>query len=178
MKVRQICMMVLLCGPDRAIRTGFVSCGSCLKWVWERGVRGTSVGTGVAGSCERNARRIAATEEADCRDRQEISFTLNQESYETGYTFLSAPVPLLQEGAGLSGGTAAAGTVQPHRNQDDRRTGRTRSGRPLRLLLRTDILRRGQESARGRYYARRGGGRTPYGPRRAIGGKPFLRKKE
>lgn len=36
----------------------------------------------------------------------------------------------------------------------------------------------GQESARGRYYARRGGGRTPYGPRRAIGGKPFLRKKE
>ena len=25
---------------------------------------------------------------------------------------------------------------------------------------------------------RRGGGRTPYGPRRAIGGKPFLRKKE
>ena len=73
-----------------------MSCGSCLKWVWERGVRGTSVGTGVAGSCERNARRIAATEEADCRDRQEISFTLNQESYETGYTFLSAPVPLLQ----------------------------------------------------------------------------------
>ena len=52
-------------------------------------------------------------------------------------TLFYQPVPLLQEGAGLSGGTAAAGTVQPHRNQDDRRTGRTRSGRPLRLLLRT-----------------------------------------
>lgn len=65
------------------------------------------------------------TEEADYRCKREISFTLNQGSYETGYTFLSAPVPLLQEGAGLSGGTAAAGTLRPHRNQDDRRTGRT-----------------------------------------------------
>ena len=40
------------------------------------------------------------TEEADYRCKREISFTLNQGSYETGYTFLSAPVPLLQEALG------------------------------------------------------------------------------
>ena len=37
------------------------------------------------------------TEEADYRCKREISFTLNQGSYETGYTFLSAPVPHLEE---------------------------------------------------------------------------------
>ena len=118
------------------------------------------------------------TEEADYRCKREISFTLNQGSYETGYTFLSAPVPLLQEALGY---LEELQRQEPYGRIEIRmidETGRTRSGRPLRLLLRTDILRRGQESARGRYYARRGGGRTPYGPRRAIGGKPFLRKKE
>ena len=40
------------------------------------------------------------TEEADYRCKREISFTLNQGSYETGYTFLSARCPPAKKALG------------------------------------------------------------------------------